>query len=742
MNYYGLLFSAALALSLPVQAAPNVHIVADLLARFDSNRVTDSTSCLVREPANAGGVTKDALYEHPLTPARPARVTYELELPPAGTNERILLAFDIALADGIAWGKGEDGVRFEVEVEGKRLFSRDWMKCQWQPHAVDLTPYAGRRVSLALLTGAIGNTSHDWALWGRPRVLHFQMGSAAAFTITAPGRFATPIVTGAFALQYRPGEQLKIRLTPRGAGSPIEWNAPAAKPGDGAAWIVVDFNYPGAEGVEVVLEPAAELPAGHAYLGAYPAQLVLKQVSATRALINAGETIPLRVEIKNEGQGRLNAGAGKVQLRAGAQSLSAQSLPALAPGETWHGDWSWPAPADADQVNLSAQLQWNQQTAGISNRLDIMRPSSIVESLTNAYLKLEFVRQADGFAFARIFARDQAAWTQTAVWTPLFGVVGELPGGESPARIRPTQVARAALPGGGEALEFTGTSRGGQAAWQVKLRVELLPDRPLARVRYEWQPGADASIRALYGPNLYVGDGTSGDAKTWGLFPGLEYLYGAEPSSNPRDFAPKLADRRTPHPHKITVPLMAITLGPDSQAPPPKPARFFAPDSLKDQSTPRAALPTPRSEVTVALYWDPLQRWDGEHAFPSPRFASPNFDESMRNHRMGLFLPSAPEFVPENGERADKPFLARAGKTLTLEASLVVTPGPSVAAIREWLRDRGGLPQPNPWPRSFQRELDICRASFLKTVWDEKTEKWRHCIDWAPSHAPGYAALL
>src|SRR5439155_23637296 len=65
-----------------------------------------------------------------------------------------------------------------------------------------------------------------------------------------------------------------------------------------------------------------------------------------------------------------------------------------------------------------------------------------------------------------------------------------------------------------------------------------------------------------------------------------------------------------------------------------------------------------------------------------------------------------------------------------------------MVALKEWLRDNGGLPKPNPWPRTFQKELDVCRAGFLKTVWDDKGQGWRHCIDWPSAQSPGFAALL
>src|SRR5213079_2591992 len=169
-------------------------------------------------------------------------------------------------------------------------------------------------------------------------------------------------------------------------------------------------------------------------------------------------------------------------------------------------------------------------------------------------------------------------------------------------------------------VEFVQTAHDADGVeWRANLRVMLEPGRPVAHLRYEWKAAKSRQVRALLGPNIYVADGTTGEAKTWGVFPGLEYLYGAEPSSNPRDFAPNLADRRTPHPHKITIPLMAVTVGPGSQFPLEQPDRSFTPDSLQDR--PRLASMDSRSreripltETTIGLWWDPLQTWDGKHA--------------------------------------------------------------------------------------------------------------------------------
>src|SRR6266545_2073739 len=169
-------------------------------------------------------------------------------------------------------------------------------------------------------------------------------------------------------------------------------------------------------------------------------------------------------------------------------------------------------------------------------------------AISNEWLTVRFVHQPDSFACAKIFARQSGGWTQVAVWRPLFRIVADTKSGERTWEIRPAEAHLDHTPGQNRSAEFVQTRRDSDGAeWKAKLRVSVEADRPVARVHYEWTAAQGRQVRSLLGPNLYVGEGTTGEAKTWGLFPGLEYLFVAEPSSNPRDFAPKLADRRTPH---------------------------------------------------------------------------------------------------------------------------------------------------------------------------------------------------
>src|ERR1041385_2972869 len=108
-----------------VQGGPEVELSPALLKLFNPDRVHDALSCEVRRPASADGVKEDALFEHPMAPGHPARVDYDLDLPPASEATPLLLAFDIALSDGVNPGKGKDGGRFRVEADGQELFARE-----------------------------------------------------------------------------------------------------------------------------------------------------------------------------------------------------------------------------------------------------------------------------------------------------------------------------------------------------------------------------------------------------------------------------------------------------------------------------------------------------------------------------------------------------------------------------------------------------------------------------------------
>ena len=406
----------------------------------------------------------------------------------------------------------------------------------------------------------------------------------------------------------------------------------------------------------------------------FPARLRIEHLGATAPIISVREKVAIRAEVKNVGYG--SDGPSKIELRG----FGSRPVPELAPGATWIAEWA----VTAQSMELEARVGTNVVKKG----LEVSTPMA-TNTIRNDEVRMDFVREKDGYAFARIFARESKAWKEVGLWQPLFKI--------DEWTVRPLVVGRhtkSTIEFVQPALETNGLE------CQVTLRVNLDEGRPLARLEYSWQ---SRTQRTFWGPNIYV----NGPGKSWGLFPGLEYLYGPERSSNPRDFNPPLDDRRTPPPHQITIPMMAVTTGPRA-VPPLGGSKFFTPDSLMDHKR----FYDDASQHTVSLQWKPGDVLS--------RFASPNFDEHMDNHRLGLFTTNA----------------------TNLAATLMVAKGPVLVAVREWLRDNGGLPKPNPWPRTFHEELDLCRVGFLKTVSDEKGEKFRHCIGWGASHSPGFAALL
>jgi hypothetical protein len=712
---------------------PQVEIAADLCALFQPSNVTDSSSCLVREPGSSGGVKMRAIFAHPAHPQRPAQVPFQLALPALADGERLLLALDYGLSDGIQFNGREDGVIFSVEVEGQILVTRTNRAMRWEPAVVDLTGYAGKSVTLALLTQAGKTLDHDWALWGNPRVLRFTVPTRMAMP-TENGSLTLPITVGSLALQIAPGTRGEVLLQPNDGHPALKLAL------SDTGWQMRDFSWPGA--AQVTLQWRLEAGAVIPWLGAYPARLEITQLNAAQAVLITGRETTLKVEVRNAGLGFLPGGQAQVTATIGDQTLAPQAVPALAPGEGRALTWPW-KPTRPGGVDLKAQLAGVAQAPASLRSLAVYAapaPAEIV-ALTNLHLRLEFVRVGAGFAYARVKAAQSNGWKDVATWQPLFKAVTR--GSKGDETHLPDQVT-ATVETNGITLVATFKEKSG-TTWTARLNAQLEPSQPFVRLRHEWRPDRESQVLFLGGPNLYIGDGTFGDAKTWGLFPGLEYLYGAERSSNERDFAPSLADRRTPHPHKVSIPLMAVTVGPDSQTPPAQADYFFTPDALLDQAPANARTRPPglsAAPVTVALTWDPLAKWDGQHTFTSPRFASPNFDEGMRNHRLGLFLPSVPDFVAENGERARSPYPAKAGQPLVLESRLFVTPGTVMNALGQHLQTTGGIPETSPWPRSFPDTLKLCREGFLKTVWDEKTQLWSHCIGWPGGHAPGFATLL
>jgi hypothetical protein len=57
-----------------------------------------------------------------------------------------------------------------VELNGRQVARKRMLPGRWESLAVDLAPWAGKPVVLALVTDSAGAFNYDWAAWGEPRI--------------------------------------------------------------------------------------------------------------------------------------------------------------------------------------------------------------------------------------------------------------------------------------------------------------------------------------------------------------------------------------------------------------------------------------------------------------------------------------------------------------------------------------------------------------------------------------------
>jgi hypothetical protein len=733
--------AALTCLSPRAQAQGSVSVEADLLKRAAAASVQNASIIEVKGATPAGGVLQQALFEHPKGVGKPARVSFALRLPVLARGERLLFAFDVALSDGVPWAAADpkpDGVGFSVQVNGKTAYSQTWRQSAWHPGAVDLTARSGQRVELSLLVDALTSANYDWALWGRPRLLRVtaapvSAGRGQAFTDTTVGVL--------LADDARPLRRL--RLIPD-SGAPIEWNRDDE--GQSRALVAFEYRFPGARRVRIESQPADSRV--RLATAAAPPSLRIETVSCVRALPLVGERTVLRVAVRNAGPGVLAAGRAATRLSVGGVALSPKQIPRLAPGQVWRAEWPWRGKKTGPVALLAAVTTPGAPAAARkTGSVEAFLPPRATDILDSPHLRLQFVRGRGGYAGAIVRARREGQWVAVGSLAPLFRVA---PTAAALWEPRP-KVLRRSVGKGREAPagSLTTMQRGPDGVlWKCDLTIALDPAAPTARLRYAWRPSRATTVRALLGPNLYVGDGTVGEASSGGLFPGLEFLSPGEASSSSRGFAPPLGERSTPNADKITIPLMAVAVGPDSIAPPLNPDRFYCPDSLSGLRSPRrgsTGAPSASAALTVALLWDGTVPGAASRAArprPSPRFSSPNTAEGMSNHRLGLFLPSCPEFVGENTDRSRKPYALAAGQDVTLAATIAVTAGPPLTAVRSWLRENGGVPAPSRLPRSPEAAFALSRDALRETVWNPQTGMWRSSVETPEEPIPGIASLL
>lgn len=192
----------------------------------------------------------------------------------------------------------------------------------------------------------------------------------------------------------------------------------------------------------------------------------------------------------------------------------------------------------------------------------------------------------------------------------------------------------------------------------------------------------DLSVPVLRADRDPAGEPTDRHA----IFGGLEFLEPGWSSSSDRAVGDRFADRWSPHPFKITLPMMAVESG----------------------------------HLTSAVIWQPVV--SGSDAGPWATFASPNFLDRQSNHLMKLSLPGR----EENESFARRPRTLVDEEVLEIRAVLVAEPDVPVAMAARWWYDVFGTPTPPPRIHDDREIYDLVARCLGETMYWPQEKGWRH----------------
>ncbi|MCZ6678643.1 MAG: hypothetical protein O7E52_15510 [Candidatus Poribacteria bacterium] len=687
--------------------------VYDFVKEFPHSQSSNVEQASASAQDSAGGISKAAIFEHPRTEGD-ARIEYEVSLPQVKSDENLILNFSIGLRDGVDFESPHtkpDGVQFAIEVSGERRFEGVSVACEWAEYLIDLSDFAGGETQIAFLTNSNGegNTNYDWALWGNPRVLKL-----TRVPLPTERGETDPKMRRGLAIGLLAGESPELCVT--------EFNLETSTLAPQIAH-------------EISQQMQARVSMSIVELALYTEQpkLDIVTMGPAVALVAARADFELQCTIRNNGLVPLepiheaSVAISRLKLRRGR---SVHPLRTLNPGEEATFAWNIRSFSRESIAQASVSLRCQMPTGRMSRTVEktiaiqpaipqipLQTASELhTQDLNghviteNRHLRAVFVRGSQGFEYCVLSAAKNGRYRQVAVCRAISEIrYRNTTGNVQHIKVNPS-IYRLGGNNSGESIVMLSAEEKDDdgVRWSYEARFSLSDGARRLKVEYRLSADQDRELILFSGPILHAGEGDFSENKSFALFPGLEFLEEDEPSSSTRDAAPPINNRLVPHPYKITIPLMAVE----------------------------------HKKTLVGLTWDALQTWDGEHNMLSAAFASPNWHEHQKNHLMGLFLPTPPDWVEENHLEASTPYPMKANHPITLNAQIIIDGNASILdAISHWT-DAYGIPEPVEAPRNDAEELLLSRHAFMHTVWDAETAKSRHCVGWAPGNAPGFATLL
>lgn len=739
------LFIAAMtsAFCQPVQAVwMEAEVFLDAIDEFGKAEVSEGAR------ASLGQVREDRQMNYPLLgrylflhppsgESATATALYSIALPAVRVGERILLLFAVGLRPG--WrdaGQGQaDGVIFRVLVNGQSVYEQLWDKDGWCYAAVNLNQYAGKNVRLALVSDCNKNSSADWALWGDPRVV-----------LLRPAQRAYGVAQPSFFVLRAPPEKEVTADWPS-----LGENAKGVIIGDNRAFTNVLGWFPS----PLSIEKAPRLPRMRLADGSEPtlqdvaAVLYAPKIEVTSVGPSAGVVTPydrfqIVAVLTNTGEGALTAEHGyRVRLAAPLGFALSENespekiLPAVKPSEEVTLAWRVTAPPERGLyrfgLGMGLQVQSFEVTvlgAGRGIEYGFLtpdttgfheRPEFVV--LEKGSTRLALIREAGRFVYGTLLVKTeslpgQGRWKPIGRLSPFGELTVRLRDGKTQRiELRPSGYSRLRSFGGrsltdeevGVALQDT-FSDADSVRWRFEQSFLLRKDSPWVETETSLIAESTREVVLFVSPKLLAGDGVEdfGGSKDQAIFPGLEYLGENEPSSSTRDIASPQNRRATPHPLRVTIPMMAVR----------------------------------KENVVLGLSWNPHQNWHQAKELPTPLFSSPNRFPPQNNHAFSVIVPTVPEFLEEGTLNSRRVLSIAPETTVRLNSSILILPQATdiTDAVVAWVK-RHGFPEVR-YPRNLDEELSLCRHGYLESVWDASAEGWSHCVGWQPGPYPGHCTPL
>ncbi|HUV03537.1 MAG TPA: hypothetical protein VMX94_00345 [Armatimonadota bacterium] len=705
------------AVGLPEQSCAGISTVYDFVDHYSEAKVTNAINPGPAKHAS-GGVLKWSVFLPPSS-ADEVAATYKVTLPTLQKDERLVLAFSVGLMDALRSDDPEhpfDGVTFVLRVGGQERFRLDLREKQWVDGAVDLTSEAGKRVQVALAADPNENNYYDWALWGEPRIIKLSRN-----TLDYKCKARTP----AGILLAKANTDTSIGIIPTNSiGKKLGDGQPIKLPSD--RLVVARFDFTKLRATAVRLLGVDEQISDLAVYAFDPA-VEIASFGPSSALVFDGKPVEFRCVVKNVGEGLLDRTAGvQASVRVGqipdpgagisdptcpeASLVSTQTLGPVYPGEERSVSWRvTPVPRGALAASVTVSgaglgkrsASWwgavsNSPTSWPSGaeKPECRKLPDGTVVLQNSKLQMTFLKGEPGYTGWVMSTPKGDAWEPVASGAPLGKVVIARGEGSQPLtyQLYPRDLKILSKPNEPPAVSFSATRQIGSSQCRFEWTFKLIASEPRVTASYHMTAEKPVQLLHFSGPMIYAGDGGFGQMKDEALFPGLEWLL-SEASSGTENASPPYSLRTVPHPNKVTIPLMAVRSG----------------------------------NILVALEWNPLQKWDGSADRPAALFASPNFLDFQDNHRMGLFVPSVPDWTPENEQIASKPYVLAAGGSICLEADIVVKSECTTVldAVDDWLA-RHGVPEPPKLDKSLNGIMELCDAAYLGPTWDEAAKAWKH----------------